>query len=66
VEEALTIAEADLAYLRTLREAVTSAGDDHERARSAATEVPLPRPAPDDLAQMHARNVEAQLAELLP
>ena len=64
--EALTIAEADLAYLRALRDAVAAAGNDRERARSAATEVPLPRPAPDDLAQMHARNVEAQIEELLP
>jgi glyoxylase-like metal-dependent hydrolase (beta-lactamase superfamily II) len=53
--EALAIAEADLAYLNALRDA----GD-----REAALAVPLPRPAPPDLAEMHAANVEAQLSEL--
>jgi hydroxyacylglutathione hydrolase len=62
--EALTIAEADLAYLRALRDAVAASRDDRARARSAAIAVPLPRPAPDELAQMHAGNVEAQLEEL--
>jgi glyoxylase-like metal-dependent hydrolase (beta-lactamase superfamily II) len=52
--EALAIAEADLAYLHALREA---------RDREAGLAVPLPRPAPADLAEMHAANVEAQLAE---
>jgi glyoxylase-like metal-dependent hydrolase (beta-lactamase superfamily II) len=55
-DEALAIGEADLAYLRALRDAVLR-GDD-PRA------VPLPRPAPDDLAEMRAANVEAQLREL--
>ena len=64
--EALTIAEADLSYLRALREAVAAAGDDRERALAAAVAVPLPRPAPDDLAEELAANAEAQLAELLP
>jgi glyoxylase-like metal-dependent hydrolase (beta-lactamase superfamily II) len=64
--EALTIAEADLAYLRALRDAVTASRHDRQGARSAAIAVPLPRPAPGDLAQMHAGNVEAQLEELLP
>ena len=64
--EALRIAEADLAYLRALRDTVAAAGDDRGQARAAALAVPLPRPAPDDLARMHAGNVEAQLAELLP
>jgi hydroxyacylglutathione hydrolase len=64
--DALRIAEADLAYLRALRDAVASAGRDRERARAAASTVALPRPAPDDLAAEHAANVEAQLAELLP
>ena len=64
--EALTIAEADLAYLRALRDAVGAAREDRARARSAATAVPLPRAAPGDLAQMHAGNVEAQLEELWP
>jgi hypothetical protein len=62
----LAIAEADLVYLRALRDAVAASRDDRARARSAATAVPLPRPAPDELAQMHAGNVDAQLEELLP
>jgi glyoxylase-like metal-dependent hydrolase (beta-lactamase superfamily II) len=65
-EEALRIAEADLAYLVALRDAVASAGGDHARARAAALAVPLPRPAPDELAGMHAGNAEMQLEELLP
>jgi hydroxyacylglutathione hydrolase len=64
--EALTIAEADLAYLHGLRDAVAAAQGDREQARAAALAVQLPRPAPDDLAQAHAGNVEAQLEELLP
>ena len=64
--EALTIAEADLVYLRALRDAVTTARHDRAGARAAAIAVPLPRPAPDDLAEIHARNVEMQLEELLP
>ena len=64
--EALTIAEADLAYLRALRDAVVEARGDRDQARSAAMAVSLPRPAPDDLTQMHAGNVEAQIEELLP
>ncbi len=64
--EALTIAEADLAYLHALRDAVASAQRDPARARAAAIAVPLPRPAPEDLAEMHAGNTETQLEELLP
>jgi hydroxyacylglutathione hydrolase len=64
--EALAIAEADLEYLRALRDAVAASRDDREGARSAAIAVALPRPAPDELAPMHAGNVEAQLEELLP
>ena len=67
--EALQVAEADLAYLRGLRDAVArelTEGADRERARAAGLAVPIPRAAPDDLAEMHAANVEAQLAELLP
>jgi glyoxylase-like metal-dependent hydrolase (beta-lactamase superfamily II) len=64
--EALVVAEADLVYLRALRDAVATAGHDREQARAAGLAVPLPRPAPDDLAGMHAGNVEAQLEELLP
>lgn len=64
--EALAIAHADLAYLRALRDAVANARGDHAAARAAAAVVAPPRPAPDDLAEMHARNAEVQLAELLP
>ena len=64
VADALRIAEADLAYLCALRDAVAAARDD--RARAAALAVPLPRSAPDELAGMHASNVEVQLEELLP
>lgn len=64
--EALSVAEADLAYLRALRAAVAGAGSDREQGRAAATAVPPSRPAPDDLGRAHAGNVEAQLEELLP
>ena len=63
--EALTIAEADLAYLRALRDAVTSGRGDVVRARGAAIAIPLPRPAADEFAGLHASNTEAQLEELL-
>ena len=56
-DEALAIAEADLAYLLALREAVAAGG------RAAGLAVPLPRPAPPDLAEMRAANVEAQIDE---
>jgi hydroxyacylglutathione hydrolase len=65
--QALEIAQADLAYLRELRDAVarTLATDgDRERARQAGLEVVPPRPA--QIAGAHASNVEAQLDELLP
>ena len=64
--EALAIARADLAYLRALRDAVANARDDRARARAAALAVAPSRPATDDLAELHVRNVEAQLEELLP
>ena len=64
--EALEIAEADLAYLRALRDAVAgalAAGADRERAREAGLKVEPPRPA--ETTGAHAANVDAQLAELL-
>jgi len=67
--EALTIAEADLAYLRELRAAVAGAlegGDDRVRAQEAGLAVDPPRRASDGSDDMHAANVETQLAELLP
>jgi glyoxylase-like metal-dependent hydrolase (beta-lactamase superfamily II) len=67
--EALAIAEADLAYLRALRDAVAgalAAGANREQARAAGQAIETPRTAPGDLAGMRAANVEAQLDELLP
>ena len=67
-DEALLIAEKDLAYLHALRDAVASAlrSDDRAAAREAGLAVPLPREAPSDLSAGNAANVEAQLAELIP
>jgi hydroxyacylglutathione hydrolase len=67
--EALAIAEADLGYLRALRDAVAgalAANADRGRARVAGLAVEPPRTAPGDLAGMRAANVEAQLDELVP
>ncbi len=64
--QALEIAEADLAYLRALRDAVggaLAADADRERAHEAGLEVEPPRPA--EIAGAHAANVDAQLDELL-
>jgi glyoxylase-like metal-dependent hydrolase (beta-lactamase superfamily II) len=64
--EALAIAREDLGYLRELRDAVVSAVDAGKRPHPGAIAVAPPRPAPDDLVEMHARNVAAQFAELVP
>jgi glyoxylase-like metal-dependent hydrolase (beta-lactamase superfamily II) len=64
--EALAIAREDLGYLRELRAAVVSAVDAGKRPHPGAIAVAPPRPAPDDLVEMHARNVAAQFAELVP
>lgn len=56
--EALGVAEADLAYLEALRDAVAAGG------RDAGLAVPPPRAAPDDLASELEANVAAQLREL--
>jgi hydroxyacylglutathione hydrolase len=67
--EALAIAEADLAYLRALWDAVAGAlatGADREQARSAGLAVEPPRTAAPDLTRMRESNVESQLRELLP
>lgn len=60
--EALAIAEADLAYLWELHEAVMQ-GATREEARAAGLTVSLPRPVADDLEQAQVANVEAALAE---
>ncbi len=62
--DALSIAEADLAYLWELHDAVAP-GATREDARAAGLAVELPRPAANDLAQSQAANVEAALAERL-
>lgn len=59
---ALAVAEADLAYLWQLHDAV-AAGKTREEAQRAGLAVELPRPATADLAQMRAANVEAALVE---
>ena len=64
--EALVIADADLSYLRALHDAVSAARTDRVQARAAAIAVPLPRPAPGDLAEKHVENAEMQLEEVLP
>jgi len=60
--DALSIAEADLAYLWELHAAVAT-GTTHEDARAAGLAVELPRPAADDLEKSRVDNVEAALAE---
>jgi len=62
--QALAIAREDLGYLRELRDAVVNAPD--IGIHQVAIAVAPPRPAPDDLAEMHASNVAAQIAELVP
>jgi glyoxylase-like metal-dependent hydrolase (beta-lactamase superfamily II) len=57
-EEALGVAQADLAYLSDLRDAVAAGG------REAGLAVAPPRAAADDLASELEANVEAQLREL--
>jgi glyoxylase-like metal-dependent hydrolase (beta-lactamase superfamily II) len=67
--DALSIAEADLSYLRALHAAVVDAlsrdgtGDE---ARAAGLAVDLPRECPPDLEEMRAFNVDRQIEELLP
>lgn len=61
-DEALAVADADLAYLWELHDAVMQ-GATHEEARAAGLAVEVPRPASDDLAEARAANVEAALAE---
>lgn len=60
--QALAVAEADLAYLWELHDAVAT-GSTLDEARVAGLAVEVPRPAADDLAEAHAANVEAALSE---
>jgi hydroxyacylglutathione hydrolase len=62
--EALRIAEADLAYLRSLHAAVVDA-QDREEAHAAGSAVGLPRDCAPDLAEMRGFNVERQIEEIL-
>jgi hydroxyacylglutathione hydrolase len=67
--DALSIAEADLAYLRSLYAAVVHAlADDGTRdgARAAGLAVELPRECPPDLEEMRGFNVDRQIEEVLP
>jgi hydroxyacylglutathione hydrolase len=63
VEEALRIAEADLAYLRSLHAAVAGAAT-REEAHAAASAVDLPRDCAPDLAEMRDFNVDRQIDEV--
>jgi hypothetical protein len=66
--DALSIAEADLSYLRSLHAAVVatlSRGGAREQARAAGLAVDLPRECPSDLAEMRAFNVDRQIEEFL-
>lgn len=63
-DEALRIAEADLAYLRSLHAAVAGAAT-REEAHAAGSAVELPRDCAPDLAEMRGFNVERQIDEIL-
>lgn len=66
--DALSIAEADLFYLRALFTAVLDAlsGDGtREEARAAGLAVDLPRECPPDLDRMRGFNVDRQIDEIL-
>jgi glyoxylase-like metal-dependent hydrolase (beta-lactamase superfamily II) len=68
-EEALSVAEADLGYLRSLHVAVVDAlaGDGtRDGAQAAGLAVPLPRESAPDLDEMRSFNVERELEEILP
>jgi len=62
-EEAFRIAEADLAYLRSLHAAVVGAAT-REEAQTAASAVELPRDCAPDLAEMRGFNVDRQIDEV--
>jgi glyoxylase-like metal-dependent hydrolase (beta-lactamase superfamily II) len=69
VDAALSIAEADLGYLRSVHRAVLDAlsgGATREEAHAAGLAVPLPREASPDLAEMRGFNVDRQIDEIRP
>jgi hydroxyacylglutathione hydrolase len=67
--DALSIAEADLSYLRCLYATVVDAlsrGVTCDEARAAGLAVDLPRECPPDLEEMRGFNVDRQIDEILP
>jgi glyoxylase-like metal-dependent hydrolase (beta-lactamase superfamily II) len=67
--DALSIAEADLSYLRSLYAAVVDAlsGEGtRDDARAAGLAVELPRECPPDLEEMRGFNVDRQIEAILP
>jgi hypothetical protein len=67
--EALGVAEADLAYLRSLHAAVVDAltqDGTRDEARAAGLAVALPRECSPDLDEMRGFNVDRQIEEILP
>jgi len=67
--DALSIAEADLSYLRSLNAAVVDAlsrEGTRDEARAAGLAVDLPRECPPDLKEMRGFNVDRQIDEILP
>src|ERR687887_856856 len=68
-EDALSVAEADLRYLRSLHAAVVGAltyDGTRDEARAAGLAVDLPRECPPDLEEMRGFNVDRQIEEILP
>ncbi len=66
--DALSIAEADLSYLRSLHAAVVDAlsrDGTRDEARAAGLAVDLPRECPPDLEEMRGFNVDRQIEEIL-
>jgi hydroxyacylglutathione hydrolase len=67
--DALSVAEADLRYLRSLHAAVVDAfahGRTREEAHAAGLAVDPPRECAPDLAEMRSFNVERQIDEIRP
>jgi glyoxylase-like metal-dependent hydrolase (beta-lactamase superfamily II) len=67
--DALSIAEADLAYLRSIHAAVVDAlanGGTREEARAAGSAVDPPREYPPDFEEMRSFNADREIEEILP
>jgi hydroxyacylglutathione hydrolase len=65
--DALSVAEADLSYLRSLHAAVVDAlarGGTRDEAREAGLAVDLPRECASDLEEMRGFNVDRQIEEI--